>query len=346
VALVKLTEKSIRALKAPEGKQVLFWDTSMPGFGVLCSANGNSQTKSYVVKGIVRGRPIRKTIERVDLISLSEARAKARKMKVEFHGGIDPRAARTGDGVSLHEALDTYLSLRRLKPRSQEEMRAIVERHLSGWLNLPLWSITRTMVEQRHKAIAEEIEQRHRTKAAEDGKRQRARAERTEAHWPEAAARHRAKYEAAKDRQSYKGHATANGAMGALRSIWNFMADRDDSDPPRNPVRLLGQWYKIEGRTRLVKTDELPAFYKAVVSLENKVARDYILLMLFTGLRRREASSLRWEDIDLQGRVIHLAASKTKANRNAGRAARSREYGLYFPGRERVRLHCGAEVPV
>jgi integrase len=38
--------------------------------------------------------------------------------------------------------------------------------------------------------------------------------------------------------------------------------------------------------------------------------------MLFTGLRRREAVSLRWkEDIDLTGRIIHIAADDTKPGR-------------------------------
>jgi integrase len=60
-----------------------------------------------------------------------------------------------------------------------------------------------------------------------------------------------------------------------------------------------------------VKNDEFPAFYRAVVSLENKVARDYILLMLFTGLRRREASSLRWKDVDFRGRMLDVLLTKS-----------------------------------
>jgi hypothetical protein len=237
---IKFTEKGIRRFPAPDpsGQQRLYWDTATPGFGILCS--GTSTAKTYVVRGNVRGRGIRKTIQRVDLLKLAAARATAKAMLADFSNGKDPRAARTGEGVTLRDALDTYLSLRRLKPRSREEMRAIVERHLGGWLKLPLWSITRVMVEQRHKTIAEEVEQRHRAKAAEDAKKHRARAERTEAHWPEAAECHRAKCEAAKERKPYSGYVTANGAMGALRAIWNFMADRDDGDPPRNPVRRRG----------------------------------------------------------------------------------------------------------
>lgn len=319
MALLKLTEKSVLRLKAnPKGRQTLYWDVNMQGFGVLVS--GDSAVKTYVVKGNVRGHSIRQKIERVDLITLSKARQRAREMKVKFSGGIDPRAAKTsGDGVTLREALDAYLNLKNIKPRSKEGLRAIVERHLKDWLDLSLWSITRDMVEQRHKAIAKEVEHCHRAKMAEEAKRHLQRAERTEGHWPEAAARHRAKYEAAKERKPYSGHASANGAMIALRTIWNFIDDRTDDadDPRRNPVRLRGQWHTVRPRERIVKNDDLPKFYEAVMALENPIARDYILLMLFTGLRRRnETAALRWkEDIDLPGRIIHISAANTKSSR-------------------------------
>ena len=316
MAQQKLTEKIIRRLNAPDpsGKQVFYWDLDLPGFGVVCS--GTSNIKSYVVRGRVHGRNVRPTIGRVGLMTLEEARRKAKERMVEFAAGVDRREkTRTGDHVTLRGALENYLNLTRLKPRSQEEMRAIVERHLSGWLDLPLWSITRDMVDKRHKSIAEEVEQHHRAKAAEESKRHLKRAERTEAHWPEAAARHRTKFEAAKERKPYSGHATSNGAMRALRAIWNFMADRVD-DPPRNPVRLKGQWYQVHERTRLVKPHDLSAFYKAVMALPNDIVRDYVLVLLFCGLRRREAASLRWkEDIDLPGRIIHIAADDTKPGR-------------------------------
>jgi integrase len=309
---VKFTEKVIRRLKAPDpsGKQVLYWDAASPGFGILCS--GTSNSKTYVVRGNVRGRDIRKAIERVDLISLNDARLRAKAMMLGFSDGVDPRAKQTHTGM-LREALATYLHLKNnLKPRSKQGMRDTVESHLASWLDQPLFSITRDMVEKRHQDIAAEVEARDRAKAAEHAKRHLKLAERIETHWPEAAARHRARYEAAKERKPYKGHATANGVMRALRALWNFMADRIE-DPPRNPVRLRKQWFKVRRRQRLVKGDDMPKFYAAVMALENPIARDYILLTLFTGLRRNEAASLRWEeDIDLRSRIIRIA--ETKAN--------------------------------
>ena len=45
------------------------------------------------------------------------------------------------------------------------------------------------------------------------------------------------------------------------------------------------------------------------------MARDYLLLILFTGLRRSEAASLTWADVDFAARIIRVKASATKARR-------------------------------
>jgi integrase len=111
------------------------------------------------------------------------------------------------------------------------------------------------------------------------------------------------------------GTAAANGAMRTLRALWNFAAERH-ADMPANPVRILKRgWFPEPRRTRMVSAEKLPAFYRAVDDLPNKVARDYLLLLLFTGLRRREAAALTWEDVFLKERVIRVPAANTKAGR-------------------------------
>ena len=115
----------------------------------------------------------------------------------------------------------------------------------------------------------------------------------------------------------YSGYATANGAMRAFRVLYNFASDRaDHTNPmPPNPVRLRGTWHEVPARTGRVSDNDLPAFYAGVMALRNVVARDYLLLVLFTGLRRREASSLRWADVDLQTAVIRISAAVAKSGR-------------------------------
>jgi integrase len=110
------------------------------------------------------------------------------------------------------------------------------------------------------------------------------------------------------------GQATANGAMRTLRAVFNYSIDRFP-DITANPVRLKGQWFKVLPREDLIAADDLPKFFRAVCELENTVARDYLLLLLFTGLRREEAASLVWDNIDLAGKIVRLPAVRTKAKR-------------------------------
>jgi integrase len=111
-----------------------------------------------------------------------------------------------------------------------------------------------------------------------------------------------------------RGHATANGVMRALRAVFNWAIDRYPDDGA-NPVRLSRQWFKVHRRDRHVSADNAANFYRAVLKLENAIARDYLVLLLFSGLRREEAASLTWRDVDFAAKVIRLPALRTKAER-------------------------------
>lgn len=43
---------------------------------------------------------------------------------------------------------------------------------------------------------------------------------------------------------------------------------------------------------------------------EPDYSRDFLLLALFTGMRRSEIASLRWDYIDLEGRALHIPKTK------------------------------------
>lgn len=176
---------------------------------------------------------------------------------------------------TLRWSLDNYLAAMKKLRPASVRVYRQVERTLEPWLDRQLQEITSDMVEERHRAIAAAI---------------------------------------GKSGTRYSGTSTANGAMRTLRILWNFAAER--AELPANPVRRLKrQWYDEPRRTRMVRAEDLPKFYGAVCSLQNAVARDYILLLLFTGFRRGEAATLRWDDIDLTERVIRLSAPHTKAGR-------------------------------
>jgi integrase len=59
-------------------------------------------------------------------------------------------------------------------------------------------------------------------------------------------------------------------------------------------------WFKVERRRTLVKNSDLPAWAKAVEALDNTIARDFLLFLIHTGLRRNEAAKLQWNQVDFQ----------------------------------------------
>jgi integrase len=48
------------------------------------------------------------------------------------------------------------------------------------------------------------------------------------------------------------------------------------------------------------------------------MGRDYITLLLFTGMRRKEAAGLRWSEVDFDNRVIRLPSSRVKTRNAVG----------------------------
>ena len=271
---LKLTETTVARLRAPtdDGKQKLFWDKELKGFGVLCSGVTNSKT--YVAqRALPNGNTRRVTIAAVNETTLKEARDEAAATLLDMRRGRDPKAQRR-HGMTVRQVLDEYLEANnKLRPKSRDGYRGAVEQWL--WPDHPLREVTSDMVEKRHREIQKKV--------AAGGR--------------------------------YSGHATANGAMRALRVLWNFAAERDATMGP-NPVRRRWrQWFPVPRRERSVKADDLHKFYRAVCALPNPVHRDYLLLLLFTGLRRSEAAALTWKDVDIAAETITIPAAGTKAGR-------------------------------
>jgi len=115
--------------------------------------------------------------------------------------------------------------------------------------------------------------------------------------------------------------------MRVLRAVFSFAMDNyEDGDGQpvftHNPVLVLTRtrsWYRMERRRGVIKVHELPSWYRAVESLrENEhvdslgdTVADFLQFLLFTGLRRSEAASLKWEEVDLQGETFTICQTKS-----------------------------------
>jgi integrase len=111
------------------------------------------------------------------------------------------------------------------------------------------------------------------------------------------------------------GQATANSVMRTFRAVYNYALSYTDHAIPDNPVQRLSQtrqWYKVERRDTFIKPHELKAWHDAVQGIGNPVIRDYLLLTLFTGLRKQEGLQLKWSNVDMRDRSFTIPPHLTK----------------------------------
>ena len=191
--------------------------------------------------------------------------------------------------ISLAEAHKAFLAARKgLKPNTLRDYHYCFERYLGDWHDKPLTSISREMVAKRHALIGE------------SGFPTLRKLERAPLPSP----------------------AKANLAMRYLRAVFNFAIHRYEPHITDNPVKHLSMtrgWYRVERRQNYIKEHELKPWFKAVMALENdaqtqtrETARDYMLFLLFTGLRRAEAARLTWDNVDLRARTVSIADTKNR----------------------------------
>jgi integrase len=113
--------------------------------------------------------------------------------------------------------------------------------------------------------------------------------------------------------------------MRVLRALFNFAASEYEDENGRslileNPVSRISHtraWFRVERRKSVIKAHELPAWYQAIQTIKTTHEGyqchsicDCLLLILFTGLRRTEAMSLQWDDIDFKAKTLTITDTK------------------------------------
>lgn len=108
--------------------------------------------------------------------------------------------------------------------------------------------------------------------------------------------------------------AAADNAMGLIRALLNFAIDyHDGAVIDRNPTRKLSKlngWTNPRPRTSHLSGPEIGPWLMACLKLRRDTSRDALLMILYTGARRDEILALRWEHVDLDGRIITLIDTK------------------------------------
>jgi integrase len=270
---MKLTKTVIDKLPIPEGEPAFHRDDEIKGFGVKVFPSG---VKSFFLEKRVAGKVKRITIGRYGELTAEQARKEAVKLAGQIATGGDPVADRQEaklKAVTLRQVFTDYLNARSsLKPTTVKDYRYVMEHDFVDWLDKPILAITKDKIARRHKQLGE------------------------------------------------KSEARANIAMRVLRALFNFAMGQYEDMQGRsliaeNPVKRISQtraWYRVERRQSVIKANELQAWFTGVMALDNETLRDYLLLMVLTGLRRQEAATLKWADVDLTGKTITVRDPKNR----------------------------------
>jgi len=270
-----------------DGGQILFWDLELPGFGLKLTPN----KVVYVIQKRVGKRTVRTVLGNYNAFGTPEmARKYAQSKLQELRGGTDLNAEKKKSrqaAATLRQVMQDYLTLKenKLRPKTKQVYQSAVVRCFADWLDRPITEINDSMVASRHKKLST-------------------------ANGPRG-----------------KGEAQANQAMRVLRTLCNFsMLQYKDAEGRSlmvsNPVKYLSQldlWNDNVRRSDIVKDEQLQAWYEAVMNLESTTTRDYLLLCLFTGLRRSECVKLRYDRIQLNDKpmlTVPREDTKTKSEHN------------------------------
>lgn len=300
--IIHITKTNVEKLERPEIGRIDYFDDVLKGFGVRVSPTG----KTYFILRRVNGKLTRVKIDTTDKITAEIARKQAEAELADMGRGIDPNQkkrqarqkieAEKQQGVSLQKALDEYLQKGKLKPRTITTYQDLFRLYLADWLNRPAAEITRDMVKSRHQEIATGKRQRQAIKKGTNTKT--------------------TQEEKAEEPKRREG--AADNCFRTLRAVLNYaFEDEEGGSPYSNPVNVLSSrkrkaWFKVERRRTLIKNSDLPAWAKAVDSLDNSIVRDFLLFLLHTGLRRNEAAKLQWNQVDFQEGCFTVPDTKNK----------------------------------
>lgn len=107
--------------------------------------------KTYAVQGDVRRngrhvRTVRVKIDRVDRISLREARNRAKAIMSQIQSGIDPTSGPEETGITIAKALEAYLNEKPFREATAESYRYHVDHYLARYRNRAVTDLKRSEV--------------------------------------------------------------------------------------------------------------------------------------------------------------------------------------------------------
>ena len=117
------------ARRRPGSAETTWWDDELTGFGLRVQPSGR---RSWIVKTVVRGRQVKKTLGRADVMNASEARRQARALLAVVALDGLPEPAKAITGPLFADFAETFWAdyARHWKPATQYTNRRALDRDL------------------------------------------------------------------------------------------------------------------------------------------------------------------------------------------------------------------------
>ena len=219
---------------------------------------------------------MRVTVGRADALTTEQARLLAKSRLGELAKGRDLNRANKRNkvrSITLEASFTAFCAARSaLRPRTIEDYRSLIDRHLADWRAKPWASITRGMILERHRLIGEQ-----------NGKR-----------------------------SANNTMKSLRSVLTFCRSSFRDPATDQPmvEENPVRVLSEVRAWYPERRKEDYLTAAEIGPWWEAVQSLGNDIQRDYLHALLLTGARGGEMSRLRWTDVDLKNRAFAIRDSK------------------------------------
>ena len=267
-----ISKRTVEALKV--GKDTVFWDSELSGFGVRVYPSGS---RYYVVQTRADGKAAKRvTVGRHGIVTAEEARRRAALIIARIKAGDEPvpepQAVTLADSPTVGDLARVYLDEHvavRCKPKTAAMYRLIVDKHLLPALGkTPALAVDHARVTELHHSLRATPVMANQVV----GTLSRI-------------------WNAAENR------GLVPEASNPCRLVVKNRERRRERFLSEEEFRRLGRLL-AEAETR------------KGVSVHAVAA---IRLLLLTGCRRNEILTMRWSDVDLEARELNLVDSKTGA---------------------------------
>ena len=307
---LNFTKATLDALPAAKpGSRETYHDSKTPGLQLRVTESG---VKTFSVYRWLKDdkKPQRRTLGRYPQMTIEQARTAAAQVNalVEAVGNPgDELKAKRAKGVTLRETFAEFLRARKnLSPRTVYSYERIMGFHaeedrtdarrskhkprrsgesFKDWLDKPIVSITKDMVEKRHAKMGE--------------------------------------FSHAQANCSMRVLRTVLNFAAAKYE--NSKGEPIIAENPVKRLSQTRAWYPVGRRSTVLRLQDLKPWFAAVLALptvdgnSQRVAnakpedvRDYLLFLILTGARRTEAAKLRWDQVDLIARTFTFHETKNK----------------------------------